>query len=165
MSSPAHVQSLAALADFRAAVVTFRAEAQDALASLKMDVNRATDWLADQRRFWEKAARECYDEVVHAKAELVRREMVGPGERVPDTSQQEEDLRRAQARLRHAEEKVETCRKWVPTFQRAVEEFDGPVRRLGTRAELDLPKAAAALERLLAQLEAYIDFSPPPRAP
>ena len=165
MSSPAHVQSLAALADFRAAVVTFRAEAQDALASLTIDVNRATDWLQDQRRFWEKAVRECYDEVVHAKAELVRREMVGPGERVPDTSQQEEDLRRAQGRLRHAEEKVETCRKWAPALQRAVEEYDGPVRRLGTRAELDLPKAAAALERLLAQLEAYIDFSPPPRAP
>jgi hypothetical protein len=164
MSSPAHVQSLAALADFRAAVVTFRAEAQDALASLKMDVNRAIDWLADQRRFWEKAVRECYDEVVHAKAELVRKEMVPPGERQPDTSQQEEDLRRAQARLRHAEEKVETCRKWVPTLQRAIDEYDGPVRRLGSRAEIELPKATAALERLLAQLEAYIDFSPPPRA-
>jgi hypothetical protein len=91
--------------------------------------------------------------------------MVPPGERVPDTSQQEEDLRRAQARLRHAEEKVETCRKWVPTLQRAVDEYDGPVRRVGSRVEIELPKAAAALERLLAQLEAYIDFSPPPRAP
>jgi len=164
MSSAAYVQSLAALIEFRAALGTFRTEAQDALASLSMDVQRAFDWLADQKRFWERAVRECYDEVVHAKAELVRREMVPPGDRVPDTSQQEDDLRRAQARLKHAEEKVETCRKWGTALQRAVEEYDGPVRRLGTRVELDLPKSAASLERIIAQLEAYIDLNPPPRA-
>lgn len=164
MSSSAHVQSLAALADFRAAMIQFRTDAQDALASLAMDVRRAGDWLAEQRTFWERAARECYDDVVHAKAELVRRQMVPSGDRVPDTSQQEEDLQRAQSRLRHTEEKVAACRKWVTILQRAVEEFEGPVRRLGGRVEVDLLKSAAALERLLAQLEAYVQLATPPRA-
>jgi hypothetical protein len=79
MLSSAHVQSVAVLGEFRAAVIVFRADAQDALSSLAMDVRRAHDWLADQRRYWERAVKECYDEVVHAKAELVRRldEIVG----------------------------------------------------------------------------------------
>ncbi|MFL5329775.1 MAG: hypothetical protein ACJ8C4_12760 [Gemmataceae bacterium] len=162
MSSPAHVQSLAALGEFRAALLTFRTEAQDALASLSMDVRRADEWLTEQRKFWERMVRECYDEVVHAKAELVRRQMVPPGDRVPDTSQQEEDLRRAQNRHHHAEEKVAACRKWAGQLQRAVEEFDGPVRRLGGRVEIELLKAASMMERLIAQLDAYLNFAPPP---
>jgi hypothetical protein len=156
---------MSSLADFRASLIQFRTEAQDAIASLSMDIRRCEDWLGDQRRSWEAAVRECYDEVVHAKAELVRRETVPSGDRVPDTSQQEEDLERAQRRLRHAEEKVVACKKWVNILARAVDEFDGPVRRIGNRVEVDLLKAASALERMLAQLEAYVQFAPPPRTP
>jgi DNA repair exonuclease SbcCD ATPase subunit len=165
--SSAHVQSLAALAEFRGAVGRFRADAQDALASLTLDLNRARDWLADRRRGWERAVRECHNEVVHAKAELSRRQTVPPGDRVPDTSQQEEDLKRAKARLRHAEEQVERCRRWATQLERSIEEFEGPVRRLGNRVEIDLPKAAGAIERMLQRLEAYMAAAtaPPARAP
>lgn len=165
MLSSAHVQSVAALGEFRAAVVVFRDEAQDALASLRMDVQRAIDWLADQRRYWERMVRECYDEVVHAKAELVRRQMVPAGDRVPDTSQQEEDLRIAKSRFAHAEDKVQACQRWVGQLERAIEEYDGPVRRLGTRVELDLAKATAALERIIQRLESYTNTQPPSTPP
>ena len=165
MFSAASVQSVAALAEFRAAIIAFRAEGQDALSSLTMDCRKASDWLTDQRKYWERMVRECYDEVVHAKAELVRRQLVPSGHRVPDTSQQEEDLRRAKARYQHAESKVDTCRRWVTTLERAVEEFEGPARRLGTLVEIDLLKAAAALERILGRLETYVSTAPlpPPR--
>ena len=158
--SAAHVQSLAAVKEFRPAVIQFRAEIQDALSSLALDLRRAHDWLADQRRQWERAVRESHDEVVHAKAELFRRQTVPPGDRVPDTSQQEEDLQRAKARLRHAEEKVEACRRWATQLDRAIEEYDGPVRRLGSRIEIDLPKALGVLERVIQRLEAYLASSP-----
>jgi hypothetical protein len=160
--SSAHVQSLAAVAEFKAGLAQFRSEAQDAISSLHLDVRRAQDWLAERKKTWERAVRECYDEVVHAKAELFRRESVPPGFRKPDTSQQEEDLRRAKARLAHAEDKVERCRRWTTMLDRAIEEFEGPVRRLGTRVEIDLPKAGAALERLLGRLEAYLAAAPSP---
>lgn len=158
--SSAHVQSVAALTEFRAGVSQFRGEAQDALESLALDVRRTADWLADQRKLWEKAAREAHDEVVHAKSELNRRQTVPPGDRVPDTSQQEEDLARAKAKLRHAEGKVENCKRWVGQFDRALEDYTGPVRRLGMRVEIDLPKATAALERLIQRLEAYLAMNP-----
>src|SRR5262245_51352793 len=156
----AHVQSLAAVKEFRPAVVQFRAEIQDALSSLAMDLRRQQDWLADQRRHWERSVRESHDEVVHAKAELFRRQTVPPGDRVPDTSQQEEDLARAKAKLKHAEDKVEAGRRWVTTLDRAIEEYDGPVRRLGSRIEIDLPKALGTLERVMQRLEAYLAASP-----
>lgn len=158
--SAAHVQSLSAVKEFQPAVVQFRAEIQDALSSLALDLRRQQDWLADQRRYWERCVRESHDEVVHAKAELFRRQTVPPGDRVPDTSQQEEDLARAKAKLKHAEDKVESCRRWVTTLDRAIEEYDGPVRRLGTRIEIDLPKALGTLERVIQRLEAYIASSP-----
>jgi hypothetical protein len=162
--SSAHVQSVAALVEFRAAVGQFRSEGQDALESLALDVRRAFDWLSDQRKFWEKAVRDTHDEVVHAKAELSRRQTVPAGDRVPDTSQQEEDLARAKAKLKYAEEKVERCRRWAGMLERAVEDYSGPVRRLGLRVEIDLPKAGAALERLIQKLEAYLAMNPAPPA-
>jgi uncharacterized protein (DUF58 family) len=160
--SSAHVQSLAALAEFKAALAQFRTEAQDALSSLRMDTRRAQDWLCERQSFWTRMVRECHDEVVHAKAELFRKESVPPGFRKPDTTQEEENLRIAKARLAHAEEKVERCRRWAVQFDRAVEEFEGPVRRLGTRVEIDLPKAGAAMERLMQRLETYLAAAPPP---
>lgn len=158
--SSAQVQSLAAVQEFRPAIVQFRAEIQDALSSLALDVRRAHDWLADQKRHWEKAVRETHDEVVHAKAELNRRQTVPPGDRIPDTSQQEEDLARAKAKLKYAEGKVESCRRWYTQLERAIEEYDGPVRRLGTRVEIDLPKGLASLERVIQRLEAYLATAP-----
>lgn len=162
MFDSAHVQSVQRLDEFRAAIAQFAAESQDALSSLAMDCQRARDWLVDQKRFWDKCVRESYDEVVHAKAELARREAVPAGDRVPDTSQQEEDLRRAKAKLAFAEERVESCRRWGVALERAIEEFDGPVRHFGTRVEIELPKAVAALERLIRRLEAYVASAPPP---
>jgi hypothetical protein len=62
--------------------------------------------------------------------------------------------------LKCAEAKVETCRRWHTQLERAIEEYDGPVRRLGTRVEIDLPKALAALERVIQRLEAYLSTNP-----
>ena len=166
MFSTASVHSVAALVDFRASIVAFRAEGQDALTSLTLDCRKAADWLVDQKKSWERLLRQYYDEVVHAKAELVRRQMVPSGERVPDTSQQEEDLRRAKARYQHAESKLDACRRWATTLDRAVEEFEGPARRLSTVIEIDLLKAAAALERIIDRLEIYAaTMAPPPPRP
>ena len=162
--SSAHVQSVATLVEFRAAIAQFRSEGQDALESLALDVRRASDWLADQRKHWEKAVRETHDEVVRAKSELSRRQTVPAGDRVPDTSQQEEDLARAKAKLKYAEEKVERCRRWVGMLGQAVEDYSGPVRRLGLRVEIDLPKAGTTLERLIQKVEAYLALNPAPPA-
>src|SRR5687768_6653398 len=116
MLPPARVTSLDLLRDFRAALAGFRAQAQDALTANDLDVRRATDWLAERRQFWQRQVRELRDEVTQAKTELSRRQLVLPGERVPDCSQQLKALRLAQQRLEHAEGQVERTRRWEPAL-------------------------------------------------
>jgi hypothetical protein len=160
MQPPAHVTALDLLRDFRAALAAFRADAQDALAAGELDIRRASDWLAERKQFWQRQVRALQDEVVQAKSELSRRQLVLPGERVPDCTQQIKALRQAQQRLAHAEERVEQTRRWEPALRRAVDEYEGPARQLGGLLDAELPKAAALLERLLASLEAYVAVNP-----
>jgi hypothetical protein len=160
MQPPARVTSIDLLRDFRAALAGFRADAQDALAAVELELRRAFDWLAERRQYWQRQARELQDEVTHAKAELSRRQMVLPGERVPDCTQQLKALRKAQQMLAHAEGQVERSRRWEPALRRAVDEYEGPARQLGGLLDADLPRAQALLERLVASLDAYVAVAP-----
>ncbi|HTK75780.1 MAG TPA: hypothetical protein VL371_11020 [Gemmataceae bacterium] len=162
MHPPARVTSIDALRDFRAALATFRSEAIDALAANELDIRRAFDWLTEQRQFWQRAVREMQDEVTHCKAELFRRQTVLPGERVPDCTQQIKALRVAVQKLEHAEDRVKACRRWEPALQRAVDEYQGPARQLGSLLDGDLPKSAALLDRMIASLDAYVAVAPKP---
>jgi chromosome segregation ATPase len=161
MKPPARVTSLDLLRDFRAALATFKADGQDALTAIALDVRRAFDWLAHQRAFWVRSVRECQDEVTQAKAELARKQVMLPGERQPDTTQEEKALRRAQARLAHAEEQVERCRRWEPALRRAADEYEGPARQLADLLEADVPKAVGLMDRLVAALEEYLAVAKP----
>ena len=168
MLTPARVTSLDMLRDFRAALAGFRIEGQDALTAVELDLRRAGDWLAERRQFWQRQVRALQDELTQAKAELSRRQMVLPGERPPDCTQQIKALRKAQQMLEHAEGQVERCRRWEPALRRAVEEYEGPARQLGGLLDADLPRAVALLERLLTSLEAYVAVAPtsvPPSPP
>jgi hypothetical protein len=162
MRPPARVTSLDLIRDFRAALATFKADGQDALTANALDVRRAFDWLTDRRQFWVRAVRECQDEVTHAKADLARKQVLHPGDRQPDCTQEIKALRKAVARLEHAEDKVEKCRKWEPALRRAADEYEGPAHQLGSLLEGDLPKALSLLERLVIALEEYVAIAPRP---
>lgn len=162
MRPPARVTALGLLRDFRAALATFKCNAEDALTANALDIRRASDWLAAQRQFWIRAVRTCQDEVTHAKAELARRQIYTPGERQPDCTQQIKALRLAQARLEHAEEKVERCKRWEPAWRRAAEEYEGPARQLAGLLEAETPKSLNLLDRLSGALDEYIAVAPRP---
>jgi hypothetical protein len=160
MKPPARVTSLDLLRDFRAALATFKAEGQDALTANALDVRRAFDWLMERRQSWVKAVRDCQDEVTQAKADLFRKQKLHPGDRPPDCTQEIKALKRSEARLEHAEEQVEKCRRWEPVLHRATDEYEGPARQLGAMLEVDLPKALNLMDRLLAALEEYVAVTP-----
>jgi hypothetical protein len=167
MRPPARVTSIDLLRDWQAALATFRTDALDALTTASLDVRRWFDWLDEHRRAWTSAVRDRYDEVTQAKAALARKQWVLPGEREPDTTEEIKALRVAQRRLAEAEDKVSCTKRWNPALQRAVEEYEGPIRRLADLLEGDLPKAGSLIVRLVADLEAYVALSanavrPPP---
>jgi DNA repair exonuclease SbcCD ATPase subunit len=162
MGTEARVHAVDALDDFRVAWLAFRADAQEALDSLRQETRRAFDWLADRRAWWLHQARECQEAVVQARSVLVRKQTVFASDRVPDCTEEIKALRKAQARLEHAEEKAEACRAWQTKLARAVEEFDGPTHQLGGILDGEFPRAAALLERLRAALDAYLSLTAGP---
>lgn len=162
MHFAADVKSLEDVRDLHALVNKFRTDAQDALASVDLAIRRASDYLSDQLTFWRAAVRKCEEEVFQATQELRQRQYVGFDGRVPDTTVQEKNLQRAKERLRHAEEKVATVRRWMTRLPKQVAEvYDGPARQLAATLESELPRALAVLENRIQALEAYIGLSVP----
>lgn len=157
MSDSARVTSIDALRDWKEALCVFRADAAEALCANEMEIRRFYDWLDEQTKYWQNEVRRREDLVVIARSDLVRKKMmVTPTGREPDATEQEKALRKAQAMLRHAEEKVEQARKLAPVIHRAVEEYQAPARRLGGILDGELPRGLALLDAKLAALDAYL---------
>jgi hypothetical protein len=162
LNNAADVRSIEALREMHATVCKFRTDAQDGLLSGDLSIRRANDYLVEKLRFWQAAIRKCEEEVFQAKQELKQRQYVGYDGRVPDTTVQEENLKRAQGRLRYAQEKVETVRRWMTKLPNQVSEvYEGPARHLGATLESELPRALALLERRIMALEAYTALTAP----
>ena len=104
---------------------------------------------------WKGEIRRAEDAVIQAKAELTRRRMIKFNDRPPDTTEQEKQLRKAQARLAHAEDKRDNTKRWIRDLPDAIEEYDGQARPFNDMLEHDVAKMALFLEQKIAALEAY----------
>lgn len=165
---PADVRSIDALRDWLAALKEYREAGQDTLAGVEMEIRRGLDWVAEQGSLWAKAVKDCEQELWQAKQELNARKLPDFSGREPDTTVQERAVRRAAARLDHAEEQVLKCKRWLQKLPKLIDEtYRGAASRLGLILEGDLAKAMALLDRQAASLESYAglrpDFNPAPR--
>jgi len=156
----ARVTSIDALADWKSALATFQDHAKDAVVAIDLEVRRKFDWLDDQRKFWQAEIRRREDELAQAKSELWRRKNM-PIIEHPDCVEQEKALRRAQARLDEAHDKLEKTRRWLPALRRAADEYETHGRRLAAILETDVPRALAVLEQRINALESYVALTPP----
>src|SRR5580698_3080653 len=151
----AQVHSLQRLADFQSALQTFADRGKDAMSSNGMEIRRSLDWLNSQLQMWKAEIRHAEELVFVAKNELARKKMMRISDRPPDTTEQEKQLRKAQARLAHAEEKRDNTKAWLRQFPDAVEEYEGHARPFQDSLEHDLAKMVNFLEQKIAALEAY----------
>jgi hypothetical protein len=159
MPDAADVRSIDAVRDWHAALTTYGESLAEALAGVSLEIRRACDWVEEQGARWQRAVRDCQDEVTRAKAELSQKKFKTWDGRDPDTTVEERNLRRAKARLEHAEDQVEKCRRWAGRLPKVIDEvYTGAARRLGNMLEAELPKALADLSRRIAALERYADL-------
>jgi ribosomal protein S20 len=158
--SSAQVHSVERLADFKAALQTFADKAKDAMSSNAMEIRRAQDWLARQLQLWKSEIRRAEEAVVVAKNELARKKMMRISDRPPDTTDQEKALRKAQARLAHAEAKRDNAKAWLRQLPDAIEEYDGQARPFQDVLDHNLAKMIAFLEQKIAALEEYQRINP-----
>jgi DNA repair exonuclease SbcCD ATPase subunit len=143
------------MADFQAALLTFADRAKDALSSVELALQRMLDWLADQAKHWQAEIRQAEDAVFQAKQELTRKKMIRIGDRKPDTTDQEKALRRAQAWLEHAQEKLARTRHWQRAFPDAMYDYHSPARQLQFLLEAQVPLMNAYLTQKVVALESY----------
>lgn len=167
MPDGADVRSLDAVRDWHAALAGYGDVLSEALAGVELEIRRAHDWLGEQLSLWQRAVRECEEDVTRAKAELSQRKFPNWDGREPDCTVQERNLRLARARLEHAEDRVAACRQWIGRLPKAIDEtYTGASRRLGNFLEAELPKGLADLARRIAAIEAYAgerpDYAPGP---
>jgi chromosome segregation ATPase len=158
--SLAQVHATERLTEFKAAVQTFIAKAKDAMNGNAMAIRRSQDWLEEQLGRWKSEIRVAEEAVVVAKNELARKKMMRISDRPPDTTDQEKALRKAQARLAHAEDKRDQCKAWLGRMPDAVEEYDGQARPFADSLEYDMAKMIAFLEQKIAALEEYQRINP-----
>jgi len=162
LSSQADVRSIEALKDFRAALAIYAEETLGALAAVGMEAKRTVQWVGQDRRgYWVDQVKRARERVASARAEVSRRRMAATAGSGSSFSEQKEILRAAEARLREAESKVVLVRKWEPILAQAVLEFHASTRRIGDLAGGDVPRAMAALGRMIDALEAYLREPPP----
>jgi hypothetical protein len=157
----ADVRSIAAVIDWRADLTNYADSLGEAMAGVDLEIRRAFDWLEEQLAKWKQAIRDGEQEVAHARAELAQRKFPTWDGREPDCTVQERNLRRAKARVEHAEEQVEIVRRWIGRLPKLIDEmFTGPSRRLKGMLEADVPVALAELAQRIASLESYAQLRP-----
>jgi hypothetical protein len=156
MERSAHVTSIEAIRDFRAALLQFGGEAEDAVIMLTLEARKAIQWLQqDRSRYWPEQTRRAQEWVVQARNDLDRCQLHYGSEDAPSCFDQKKRLERAKRRLRLCEEKVKAVKRWINTVRQELDDFDSELAKMNNWLETDLPRAAASLERMLRALDKY----------
>jgi len=162
MKQAANVKSIDAIREFRLELKRYLEAMNGILESLRMESTKAMSWIEQDRvRYWPRAAKSASDEMVEAKNALLRCKMAAMEGQSKSCIDEKKEVERATTRLRHCERQVKVTRQWRHKMRHATEEFDGKAARLAHYVEADLPKAIAALERMIAALEKYSEKQAP----
>jgi hypothetical protein len=164
MGRSARVTSIETVQRFRNALCEFGKEVTDSLLAAELQIRRVMDWLAEQVKCWNREIKIRQEELTRSKIELTSRKYANRDGKGPGTTDQEKAFRRAQARLKHAEDKLANCRRWKPLLEHAIQEYHGPARQLEHAADIDIQHCVAILDQKLAALESYLALAPPPGA-
>jgi DNA repair exonuclease SbcCD ATPase subunit len=166
MRQSARVLSTDALREFQTALGKYSAKGREALREALMDMRHALDWLEGQLKAWTREAEKRHEEVNRCRAELAVARSA-PEEWRSGVTEREIDLRRAQARLRDAEDKVAAVKRWRRALPQALHEFELPLRRLGGFLDGDIQNALAVLDARIEALKNYMALEAPgaPSAP
>jgi hypothetical protein len=162
MSKSANVRSIQALKDFRIAFCNFADDARGALGGVEMEIKKFRDWLErDQLSYWQMQVKKRQEILMDARAALHKKKLAaGKSDAVSD-SEEKENLRIAQRRLRAAEEKVDLVKKLIPQFHHAVAEYHSNAQPLADHMSGGFERSLGRLTAMIDALESYIALQAP----
>lgn len=159
--SQAKVLSTDVLVTLRAALLKYHEQASNALGAAANEVRRSQEHLQERTKYWTREIQRRQEQVARARSDLSFAKSMRDGSGT-GTSEQEIQLKKATARLKEAEEKLQLCKRWAQQLPDLLREYDARVRQMGNFLEVDLPKGAAFLAGRTAALDAYLATQPPP---
>jgi hypothetical protein len=155
MSQSAQVYSIDLLQRLHTVLARCGVDGQTALASGEAEIRRTFDELEDRLKYWQQQVNKRHEERNQARASLSHARALSEG-RNTGCVEQEIALRKAEQRLREAEEKVITVRRWQRQLPEMVKDYEGPARGLSGYLEADLQQALVLLMNKITTLEAYV---------
>jgi hypothetical protein len=161
MSRSAYVTSIETVGHFRTALCEFISGTKDSLDAIEIQIRRTLDWLTSQMKYWQCEIRTRQEDLVRAKIELTSRKYANRDGTGLGTADHEKAFRKAQARLKEAEQKLANCRRWMPVLEQAITEYHGPARQLSGSLDSEVKHSLALLDQKLAALEDYLAMTPP----
>lgn len=158
MSTGADVRAIDGLREWLASAAVFKVESEESLASIQLEIRRGIDWVSQQLDRWQRSIRDRDDAVVQAKSALAAKRYPDSNGRMPDTTVEERNLRRANARLEHAQEQVAVCKKWLVNLPKIIDEtFTGAGHRFALLLEGEVAKGLGHLHRQIESLDQYAE--------
>ncbi|MFM7260982.1 MAG: hypothetical protein ACKO3W_10305 [bacterium] len=158
MAGEANITDVAALEEFRRALIRFREEINVAIAEAESELKSTFVWLErDRILHWKRAVPRLDEELTSAKSALYRKEMqtMGTGKR-PSVIDEKKAIERAKRKVEDARDRLERTRRWMATLDRDVSLFKGAMSPIATMIDRDLPDAILRLRNMALALEAYL---------
>jgi hypothetical protein len=160
-----NVTSIAAVREFRAALVEFADEAAATLGAMSAQIHRAVDWVEhDQPPYWQQQIRLAFDEVAQTRMRLDTCLMRTIAGQRPSCIEEKQDLARARQRLEYCQSMVPKVKAWVVKINHEADEYRGRMGSLTRAVEIELPRMIAVIENTVAALEKYAEVSAEPAA-
>lgn len=163
MLGPAHITSLDSLTILRAALVKFKEESEIALTEVECEVERTHVWLErEQVSHWQRQHKRRTELVARARSDVERKLMqptVDGGK--PSTIDEVRALKRAQAAVEEAEQKIRAVKHWSQALAREMVVYKGQSGPLAGATHRDVPQAVALVDRMLEALEGYLAVEAP----
>ena len=156
VSQQANVTQIDAIKHFRTVLVQYQNALRDACELLQHEGNRGIDWVeTDRASYWPSEVRRTDEELVAAKNALEQCMSRVVGDDRPSCMDEKKNVARLKTRMDRARTKVKESRSWKARIQREGDEFQTRMVQLNEYADCELPKAIAALERMIEALEQY----------
>ena len=168
MGRSARVTSIDVLPLLAAALQKFRSEGVGALDDLESEVRRALEWIHhDRKEYWAHELHRAQEALTQARLQLQQAmTMRRVADRQPSCTDEKRAVDRAKRRLETAQRKSEAVRHWSAALDRAVDDFRKSRTQCATWLDIDISRAAAALNKLSESLVTYISMKasdePPP---
>ena len=160
MAKSANITSIETVTQTKNALQAYSTDMIDALMMLELESRRILEWIENDRgRYWPVEERKASDQVIETRMALERCEITASEDTRKSCIDEKKQFEKAKRRLRLCEQKLQAVKRYKMELRKEVEEFQVGLAKMTGYLENDFLRSLAALDRLTAALDKYIQTS------